>query len=110
MGCSSSVFDDYSQSEGNADSMRQFLALRLSVKEIRKLLMIYKQIDANGSGTITKAELFAFLDLELSPFFVKVFSLFDGDSSGEVDFREFVLTVWNICTLTKHTLGTNETP
>ena len=47
------------------------------------------------------AELLAFLDLEKTRFTKRIFSLFDEDGSGLVDFREFVMSLWNYCTLTK---------
>jgi len=47
------------------------------------------------------AELLAFLDLEKTRFTKRIFSIFDEDGSGLIDFREFVLSLWNYCTLTK---------
>ena len=29
--------------------------------------------------------------------FVQVFSIFDGDGNGQIDFKEFVLALWNFC-------------
>ena len=50
------------------------------------------------------AELLAFLDLEKTRFTRRIFSIFDEDGSGLIDFREFVLSLWNYCTLTKASL------
>lgn len=44
------------------------------------------------------------LDIERTKFSMRVFSIFDEDSSGEIDFREFVLALWNYCTLGRATL------
>lgn len=33
-----------------------------------------------------------------------MFALFDEDGSGQISFFEFVLTLWNYCTLSKATL------
>lgn len=50
------------------------------------------------------AELLAFMDLDPTPFSKRVFSIFDDDQSGEVDFREFVLSLWNYCSLSHDNL------
>ncbi len=39
------------------------------------------------------------LDLEVTPFTKRVFSLFDSDNSGEINFRECVLSLWSYCSL-----------
>jgi len=59
----------------------------------------------DNSGSIGLPELLAHLDLPVTPFTQKVFSIFDDNGSGEVDFKEFVMTLWNYCTLTAATLG-----
>lgn len=44
------------------------------------------------------------LEMGATVFRDRVFSIFDEDSSGQIDFREFVLSLWNYCTLSKATL------
>lgn len=61
-------------------------------------------IDNDNSGEIEMAELLAFLDLEKTRFTKRIFSIFDEDGSGLIDFREFVMSLWNYCTLTKASL------
>jgi Ca2+-binding EF-hand superfamily protein len=46
-----------------------------------------------------------FLDVERTRFTKRIFSIFDDDKSGEIDFREFVLSIWNYCTLGKTSLS-----
>jgi Ca2+-binding EF-hand superfamily protein len=46
-----------------------------------------------------------FFDLERNKFTERVFGIFDEDGSGCVDFKEFVVALWNYCTLTHSTLG-----
>jgi Ca2+-binding EF-hand superfamily protein len=62
------------------------------------------EIDTDDSGTIDVAELEAYLRLEKTRFTTRIFSIFDEDNSGSVDFREFVLSLYNYCTLTKASL------
>lgn len=50
-------------------------------------------------------ELFGVMDIERTKFTERVFSILDEDGSEKLDFREFVLALWNFCTLTGHSLG-----
>mgnify|MGYP000395057526 CR=1 FL=1 len=45
-----------------------------------------------------------YIDIERTPFTKRVFSIFDDDGSKTVDFKEFVMALWNYCTLGKATL------
>jgi serine/threonine-protein phosphatase 2B regulatory subunit len=86
------------------DWLAQFQALKLSRSELTKFLNIYKTIDRDKKGSITLQELLIFLQVEDTSFTNRAFSVFDSNGSGKVDFREFVLSLWNYCTLTKVTL------
>ena len=104
MGLCFSYYDIYDneQLEGWRE---QFETLKLKKKEIGKLFSVFNQIDVDKSGTIGLAELLALMDVERTAFSSRVFSIFDEDGSGEIDFREFVLSLWNYCTLSPATLG-----
>lgn len=39
------------------------------------------------------------LDVDKTPFTSKVLGIFDSDGSGQIDFVEFVLAMWNFCSL-----------
>jgi Ca2+-binding EF-hand superfamily protein len=84
---------------------RQFLALKLSKSEVKQLFKIYRKIDSDNSGSIDIIEMLTYLDIENTTFNQRVFSIFDMNRSGKVDFREFVLSLWNYCTLGNATLG-----
>lgn len=76
----------------------------LSELDVGRILKSFDKIDNDRSGQIELAELLAFLDLEKTTFTRRVFSMFDEDSSGLVDFRELVVTLWNYCSLGKTSL------
>lgn len=83
----------------------EFEALQLRRKEIRKLYELFKRVDIDNSGSIGLNELLNHMDVDKTAFTERVFSIFDEDGSGSVDFREFVLALWNYCTLGNTTLG-----
>lgn len=86
------------------DWLAQFKALQLSRSELTKFFNTYKRIDRDKKGSIELQELLDFLDVENTSFTNRAFSVFDSNGSGKIDFREFVLSLWNYCTLTKATL------
>jgi serine/threonine-protein phosphatase 2B regulatory subunit len=74
------------------------ITLNLTRGDFRKLLSIFNRMDKDGSGSIALKELLLFLKMEDSSFMDRAFSIFDSDRSGEIDFGEFVVCVWNYCT------------
>ena len=104
MGCGNS-FETVYKTEQFQEWMKQFEAMQLTKNEIRTMFKIFSRVDFDKSGSIALAELLAHIDLDRTRFTERIFSIFDADGSGEIDFREFVLSLWNYCTLTKATLG-----
>jgi Ca2+-binding EF-hand superfamily protein len=105
MGNCNSYSDVYDKNRQLEAWRPQFEALQLKRKEIGKLYRIFRTADVDNSGTIGLPELLGLMDVERTPFSERVFSIFDEDGSGEIDFREFVLSLWNYCTLSAATLG-----
>lgn len=83
-----------------------FEAFQLSPRDVEKLYRVFCTLDSDRSGLISTAELFEFLeDKEGSiKFCDRIFTLFDEDASGQIDFREFVVALWNYCTLSHSSL------
>jgi len=77
--------------------MLDFKKLHLPVDDINRLFSQFLEIDTDGSGEISLDEFYAHFALKRSIFSDMAFSLMDEDKSGEIDFREFVLTLWNFC-------------
>ena len=111
MGCVSSSanlnkrFDELCHSPQFVKWNEMFEALQFQKQEIRQLYQHFSKADLDGGGTIDLTELLSIIELERTPFTERVFSIFDEDNSGKIDFGEFVLALWNFCTLTKTTLG-----
>ncbi len=91
--------------EPSLESMRPvFESLQLSPKDVGRLFHMFCTFDADRSGLVNTHELFATLAKDSVNFRDRVFALFDEDNSGQIDFREYVLTLWNYCTLSKASL------
>ena len=82
----------------------QFESLGMLEVDIGRLYKIFLKVDTDRGGKINLLELLMFLDIERTSFNKRVFSIFDSDGSGSIDFCEFVLSLWNYCTLDSSTL------
>ncbi|GMI17626.1 hypothetical protein TrLO_g4447 [Triparma laevis f. longispina] len=78
-------------------AMLDFKKLQIPVDDINRLFGCFLEIDTDGSGEISLDEFYAHFELKRSIFSDMAFSLMDEDKSGEIDFREFILTLWNFC-------------
>lgn len=87
--------------------MDLFAAMKLTRGEVSNFYKLFKKVDFDNSGSVDIVELLTLLDVERTRFTEHVFTLFDSDGSGKVDFREFVLAVWNYCTIGATSLGNN---
>jgi hypothetical protein len=81
------------QVRGVCEFKRDFSAVGISEEDIGKFYWIFCKIDTDGSQLIEILELLMFLDVERTRFTKRIFSIFDDDKSGKIDFREFVLSV-----------------
>lgn len=75
-----------------------FAALKIAPLHVKQLLDVFHKMDIDESGSVDVVKLLKFLKVECTPFVERAFSMFDGDESGKVDFREFVLCLWDFCT------------
>ena len=121
MGTCSAIFESsmtnpYSNKE-IASWRTQFEALDLSQEnvipyiilyqyyyQIRTLYNAFRSIDLDKSGDIGIQELLIYLKLDGTKFENRVFAILDDDKSGKVDFREFVFSAWNYCTVVDKSL------
>ena len=81
-----------------------FTSLGFTERDLAYLKQVFDHADGDKSGQISLMELLMFLDIDRTKFAKRVFSIFDEDLSGEIDFREFVVAMWNYCTLGKSAL------
>lgn len=107
MGCSSSSEVDavYNVQYLRGPLKQEFDSLRLSEDDVYALFKVFKKIDVDESGRIGLIEFFHAIRAEQTKFTDRVFSIFDRDGSGGIDFREFVLLSWNYLSVSNASLA-----
>ena len=83
---------------------RVFRTLRIEADAVNALYDVFADIDIDHSGEITMFEFLMFFDMEKSLFMTRFFELMDTSHNGGIDFIEFVVAMWNFCTLTPRAL------
>ena len=91
----------------NPDQFRfkkDFDRLMLTEADIGRLYKAFVRVDLDMSGEVATWELLEHLKVERTKFTKRIFRIFDEDDSGQIDFKEFVVALWNYCTLGKPAL------
>jgi Ca2+-binding EF-hand superfamily protein len=84
----------------------EFEILKLDQYTVNKLYKAYQQIKPIPSNrVISCAEFLAFLEVERNHFTDLIFRAMDKDDNKTLDFREFVISLWNYCTLGEEALS-----
>lgn len=105
MGCGPSYRYAYTDVPEIVRWKPQFDVIKLTEKDVGKIYKIFRKIDKDNSGTIQILEMLNYFDIDRNRFTERVFGIFDEDGSGQIDFREFTISLWNYCTLGKSTLA-----
>lgn len=84
--------------------MAIFNAMQFTNEEIKVFQEIFMTVDTDHSGSIEITELLDFLHIEESIFTERIFSAFDRDGTGKVDFFEFVVSLWKFCAMGKESI------
>ena len=75
-----------------------FDTMDLSPRAIEKLYDVFQKIDTDRSGSLDLNEFLTYFVLQKSRFAKRAFSVLDADGSGDINFVEFVLGMFNFCT------------
>ena len=81
-----------------------FKALGWKSDIIEKFWVIFCRINKSRSGEITILEFLNYFNLDRTQYVEKCFEYFDTTGGNDIDFLEFMVSVWNICTLDARTL------
>merc|ERR1719487_253821 len=88
--------------EGMDAVMKTFTAgKKLKPVYIKKLYKKFKQVDKDGSGTIDYPEFLQVMEEEDHPLMQRMFRLFDADSSGRLELKEFIVGLSNYTSAAK---------
>ncbi len=60
---------------------------------------LYVILHPDPSKSMNINDIFALFDIEKTSFNLKLWSLFDVNQTGKLNFYEFVITLWNYCTI-----------
>ena len=82
-----------------------FAALGWKRVTIEKFWRLFCQINKSLNGAIKLEEFLDFFDLDWTPWTERCFAYFDTTGGGDIDFLEFMISVWNVCTLKIETLS-----
>lgn len=74
-----------------------FASLGFNRKMIEKFWRIFCQIN-NCTGEIQLEHFLEHFDLDWTPWTKRAFLYFDTTGGGDIDFLEFMISVWNVCT------------
>merc|ERR1711991_129040 len=80
---------------------KAFKAMNLDDADVDKFYKLYRKIDKDNGGYIDIQEFYRYFNLNRSPFADRIFQVMDGDGSKELDFLEFVVSLWNFCSLNR---------
>jgi len=81
-------------------SMREvFEILHLDNAHGWKLFLTFIDVDADCGGTVGLDEFHDYFEMTETKFSERVFGTLDLENTGELEFREFCIGVWNYCTL-----------
>ena len=81
-----------------------FMAVGWSRKTIEDFWTLFCRINKSRTGEITIFEFLNYFNLDRSEYVEKCFHYFDTTGGDTVDFLEFIVSVWNICTMKANTL------
>ena len=82
-----------------------FTLLGLTEEEVGKIYKCFKAIDCNETNDFFINDIFDYLHIENTFFNNRIFKMMDHDDSGKINFAEFVLGLWNYCSIEDEWFG-----
>ena len=81
-----------------------FRALGLDDRTIKVFWKIFYRMNKSHDGEVSIIEFLNYFNLDRTVYAAKAFGYCDTVGGGEMDFLEFIVSVWNMCTLSPATL------
>jgi hypothetical protein len=106
MGCIASINIEFTPVD-NAERVMydEFMNMGFTPENINELYAFFVSMDQDMSQQISLKEFLNTVKIEPSPFINVVFAVMDLDGSGELNFLEFVCSLWNLLSSDVRTLG-----
>jgi Ca2+-binding EF-hand superfamily protein len=82
-----------------------FASLGWKRRTIQKFWRLFCRINTSLDGAIKLEEFLDYFDLDWTPWTERTFRYFDTTGGGAIDFLEFMISVWNVCTFKIDTLS-----
>lgn len=82
-----------------------FASLGWKRRTIQKFWRLYCQINVSRDGGIKLEEFLDFFELDMTPTTERCFEYWNTTGGGDIDFLEFMVSVWNMCTFKIDTLS-----
>lgn len=96
-----SVYDD-----AYLRSLRpKFSALRLTERNVKSLLKVFEKYETKDTGTLSLDDLFTRFEVENNKFLTRAFSYYMEVPKRKLNLGDFVLHMWNFCSLSQIELG-----
>jgi Ca2+-binding EF-hand superfamily protein len=81
-----------------------FRSMGWSKSMVASFWNIFCQINVSRTGEFTYDEFLKYFGLERTRYTVKCFEYFDTTGGGDIDFLEFIISLWNVCPVAPETL------
>lgn len=113
MGCGNSAIDSwtidniYREIPAIGKHRQLYTKMGFTEKDIAVMYNYFCEIDKDASRSVSTLELMDHIDMSSTNekyWIKKVFSMFDDDGSGTIDFHEFTIACWSYCTLHRASL------
>lgn len=107
MGCVAGKFIVSNSIKGQGSNVLEIAKiLKLSNIHIDGFYNHFKNLDLDNDNKVGIEEFMIVNDIQSKYFGELVFRVFDSDHSGSIDFEEYLVAMWNFCSLDKHSLIT----
>ena len=87
-----------------AEAAAAFKQMHIKQETLDGFYAAFCGMDVKRRGFVELPAFYRFMDIPPSQYGDRVFTLFDFGGDGLIDFRDFVVTVWNYCTLNSSAL------
>lgn len=79
---------------------QQYDLLLLSENDISQLFKVFTLIDQRKCGWIEPNDILNYLNIKtITKFIIKIFLVLDYEDNGKINFFQFVIACWSLCTL-----------